>query len=417
MKKFLLGFFLITMVSFYVFPISFTFLPQAVNSKILVAVFGVFAFTFESIRKKAMRFPEPIIFSALLAALFSVWCLYSVIAANTYDMVYATYIISYLTWIFGAYGVYGALRLAYDNVDLEILTRYLALVGVAQCIAAVVIDNNAAFASFVDRFVDMGQEFFKKGNRLYGIGAALDPAGIRFSVILIMIAHQFSTNPNVRQHRLYQATDLGAFAIIVIIVSVISRTTLVGTGLGLFYIIISIIRMRKGGFMTISMVKMFFWFFVVMMIIVGVSIYFYRASDTFQGYLRFGFEAFFNWVETGEFRTSSTDTLNDVMWIWPDNLRDWLVGRGTYGIFGLIGLLIFSIFFIYCHTVQIRKFQQFKFTAWLLVALTFIVWVKVATDIFFIDALLFCIASDYEGEVEDVTYADHIVPDDISVRK
>ncbi len=208
MKKFLLGFFLITMVSFYVFPISFTFLPQAVNSKILVAVFGVFAFTFESIRKKAMRFPEPIIFSALLAALFSVWCLYSVIAANTYDMVYATYIISYLTWIFGAYGVYGALRLAYDNVDLEILTRYLALVGVAQCIAAVVIDNNAAFASFVDRFVDMGQEFFKKGNRLYGIGAALDPAGIRFSVILIMIAHQFSTNPNVRQHRLYQATDL-----------------------------------------------------------------------------------------------------------------------------------------------------------------------------------------------------------------
>ena len=432
MKKFLLGFFLITMVSFYVFPISFTFLPQAVNSKILVAVFGVFAFTFESIRKKAMRFPEPIIFSALLAALFSVWCLYSVIAANTYDMVYATYIISYLTWIFGAYGVYGALRLAYDNVDLEILTRYLALVGVAQCIAAVVIDNNAAFASFVDRFVDMGQEFFKRGNRLYGIGAALDPAGIRFSVILIMIAHQFSTNPNVRQHRLYQATDLGAFAIIVIIGSVISRTTLVGTGLGLFYIIISIIRMRKGGFMTISMVKMFFWFFVVMMIIVGVSIYFYRASDTFQGYLRFGFEAFFNWVETGEFRTSSTDTLNDVMWIWPDNLRDWLVGRGTYGIFdngtdigycnftlycGLIGLLIFSIFFIYCHTVQIRKFQQFKFTAWLLVALTFIVWVKVATDIFFIDALLFCIASDYEGEVEDVTYADHIVPDDISVRK
>ena len=79
--------------------------------------------------------------------------------------------------------------------------------------------------------------------------------------------------------------------------------------------------------------------------------------------------------------------------------------------------IIFSIFFIYCHTVQIRKFQQFKFTAWLLVALTFIVWVKVATDIFFIDALLFCIASDYEGEEEAVSYADRIVPDDIRVRK
>lgn len=431
MKKFLLGFFLITMVSFYVFPISFTFLPQAVNSKILVAVFGVFAFTFESIRKKAMRFPEPIIFSALLAALFSVWCLYSVIAANTYDMVYATYIISYLTWIFGAYGVYGALRLAYDNVDLEILTRYLALVGVAQCIAAVVIDNNAAFASFVDRFVDMGQEFFKKGNRLYGIGAALDPAGIRFSVILIMIAHQFSTNPNVRATRLYQATDLGAFAIIVVIGAVISRTTLVGAGMGLAYIVISLFRMRKGGFITTSMVRMFFWFFIVMLIIVGTSIYFYRTSDTFQSYLRFGFEAFFNWVETGEFRTNSTDILES-MWVWPDNLETWLIGRGTFGVFdndtdigycnftlycGLIGLIIFSVFFIYCHTVQIRKFRHFELAAWMLVALTFIVWIKVATDIFFIDALLFCIVGDYEGEEEEVSYADRIVPDDIRVRK
>lgn len=431
MKKFLLGFFLITMVSFYVFPISFTFLPQAVNSKILVAVFGVFAFTFESIRKKAMRFPEPIIFSALLAALFSVWCLYSVIAANTYDMVYATYIISYLTWIFGAYGVYGALRLAYDNVDLEILTRYLALVGVAQCIAAVVIDNNAAFASFVDRFVDMGQEFFKKGNRLYGIGAALDPAGIRFSVILIMIAHQFSTNPNVRATRLYQATDLGAFAIIVVIGSVISRTTLVGAALGMTYIVISLFRMRKGGFITMSMVRMFFWFFIVMVVIVGVSIYLYQHSETFQGYLRFGFEAFFNWIETGDFHTNSTDILES-MWVWPDNLEDWLIGRGTYGVYdngtdigycnftlycGLIGLLIFSIFFIYCHTVQIRKFHHFQMTAWMLVALTFIIWVKVATDIFFIDALLFCIDGDYQGEKPGITYADKIIRDDISVRK
>ena len=67
--------------------------------------------------------------------------------------------------------------------------------------------------------------------------------------------------------------------------------------------------------------------------------------------------------------------------------------------------------------MQIRKFRHFELAAWMLVALTFIVWIKVATDIFFIDALLFCIVGDYEGEEEEVSYADRIVPDDIRVRK
>lgn len=422
---------LILTTSFFLFPFSFPFLPESINTKILVAGFGILAFALNSVRRRSFSFSEPTLFAALLAGVFSVWCLFSVTIANTYDTIYADYIISFATWMAGAYGVFSLLQWEHEKVDLEVLTRYLALVGVFQCVTAVLIDN----VSFVERLVDhiMYQpgDFYKVNHRMYGLGAALDPAGVRFSVILIMIAHQFSTNPNVREHRLFQATDLGAFAIIVVIGAVISRTTLVGAGLGLTYIVISLFRMRRGGFITTSMVRMFFWFFIVMIVIVGTSIYFYRTSDTFQGYLRFGFEAFFNWIETGEFRTNSTDILES-MWIWPDNLNDWLIGRGTYGVYdngtdigycnftlycGLIGMVIFSIFFIYCHTVQTRKFRQFEIAAWMLVALTFIVWVKVATDIFFIDALLFCIASDYEGEVEDVTYADRIVPDDISVRK
>lgn len=422
---------LILTTSFFLFPFSFPFLPESINTKILVAAFGILAFAFNCVRQRSFSLSEPTLFAALLAGVFSVWCLFSVTIANTYDTIYADYIISFATWIAGAYGVFSLLKAGYPKVDLEILTRYLALVGVFQCVMAVLIDNFSFVERLVDHIMYQPGDFYKVNHRMYGLGAALDPAGVRFSVILIMIAHQFSTNPNVRQNRLFQATDLGAFAIIVVIGAVISRTTLVGAGLGLTYIIISLFRMRKGGFITTSMVRMFFWFFIVMIIIVGTSIYFYRTSDTFQGYLRFGFEAFFNWVETGEFRTNSTDILES-MWVWPDNLNDWIIGRGTYGVFdngtdigycnftlycGLIGLLIFSIFFIYCHTVQIRKFRQFEIAAWMLVALTFIVWVKVATDIFFIDALLFCITGDYEGEVEEVSYADRIVPDDISVRK
>jgi len=416
MRKILVGLVLTVVVSFYVFPISFTFLPQALNSKMLVGVFGILAFIFEGIRRKGIYFSEPTIFSALLAGIFSIWCLYAVTASNNYNTIYAEYIVSYATWMAGAYGVYAALRIVYEKVDLEILTRYLALVGVFQCITAVLIDNYAAIEHFVDRFMDQGQDFYKRGNRLYGLGAALDPAGIRFSTILVLIAHQFSTNPNVRSNNLYQTSDLVAFAIITIIGAVISRTTMVGALMGITYIAIALFRMRKGGFVTISMVRRFFWFIVVMLGIIGAVIFFYRTSHTFHDYLRFGFEAFFNWVETGELRTSSTDTLTNEMWIWPSEARSWIIGTGYFGTLqtntdigycnfviycGLPGMVLFSIYFLYCHLVQIKKFNEFRLTAWMLVALTFIIWLKVATDIFFIDALLFCILGDNQAIVEE----------------
>ena len=48
--------------------------------------------------------------------------------------------------------------------------------------------------------------------------------------------------------------------------------------------------------------------------------------------------------------------------------------------------------------MQIKKFRDFGIPAVLLVVLTFVIWVKVTTDIFFIDALLFCILGDYEEQ-------------------
>ena len=410
-RKILIGSILVLVTSFYLFPFSFTFLPQSVNSKILVAVFGIMAFVYDSIRKKAMELSQETIIAALIAALFSLWCLFSVTIAGTYEMDYATYLVSFLTWMAGAYGVYAALRIGHGKADLELLIRYLALVGVFQCVAAVMIDNNESFRRFVDRFV-WGNEYYREHMRMYGIGAALDPAGIRFSVILVMIAHQFSTNRAVRTKGMYQVSNMVAYAIIVIIGSVISRTTIVGGVMGIVYIIFSLIKLRQGGFITTNMLRVFFIFIVVLAAIIGASIYFYRVSHTFEGYLRFGFEAFFNWVETGEFRTSSTDELGH-MWIWPDDVRTWLIGRGTYGVFendtdigycnfifycGLIGVIIFSLYFIYCHLSLNRKFKQFWITSLLLTALTFIFWCKVTTDIFFIDALLFCIPGDKDEE-------------------
>lgn len=426
-KRVLIIFALTLVMSAFLFPISFTFLPQGINSKILVGVFGIIALVYDSIRNHQMILSEPTIFAGLFAATFSVWCLYAVTASSTYDTIYADYIVSFFTWMISAYGVCAALRIFHEKVDLEIITRYLLLACVFQCFTAILIDNNAAFSSFVDSFMDQGQDFYKRGHRLYGLGAALDPAGIRFSVVLVMAAYIFSSCQNVRDHSLYQVSILVAFTIITLIGTVISRTTILGASLSILYIIITLFRMRKGGFVTTRMVQIFFWFIIVMAAIIGTVIYLYQRNDTFHTYLRFGFEAFFNWVETGTFTTNSTEIL-ETMWIWPDDLHTWVFGRGTFGVFdngtdigycnftlycGLVGMVLFSLFFIYCHLVQRRKFKEFGFISILLIILTFAIWIKVTTDIYFIDALLFCAAGDHVGEENSIQDPDHAIPDTV----
>ena len=64
---------------------------------------------------------------------------------------------------------------------------------------------------------------------------------------------------------------------------------------------------------------------------------------------------------------------------------------------------IYSIYYIFNHLSLISKFRSFAFVALLLTALTFIIWIKVTTDIFLIDALLFCIDGDFDAPPETET--------------
>lgn len=404
---------LLLVVSFYLFPIIFTFLPESVNSKMMVAAFGIVMFIFDSVERKAGEISWTTLGATVLASIFSLWCFYAVTVNGTYEMDYASYIVSFLTWMAGAYGVYAALRIGHGTVNLRLLVRYLTAVGVFQCLSAVIIDNNQAFSNFVDSFM-VGGDYYREHMRMYGLGSALDPAGIRFSVILIMMAHQFSFDSEIRSRGMYQATVMIAYAFITIIGLVISRTTMVGAMMGIALMSVSLFKMRRGGFITTRMLRVFYVFIIVLAGLLAVGYYMFHHNATFEGYLRFGFEAFFNWVETGEFRTNSTDELSQ-MWVWPSDARTWIIGRGTYGVFendtdigycnftfycGMIGMVIFSIFFLYVHLSLNRRFKDFWVTSLLLVALTFIVWLKVTTDIFFIDALLMCIPGNRNEEVE-----------------
>ena len=58
---------------------------------------------------------------------------------------------------------------------------------------------------------------------------------------------------------------------------------------------------------------------------------------------------------------------------------------------GLIGFGTFVLFFVYNACVFAWKFPSFRLFSFVLLSLSFIIWMKVATDLFFIYALFYCL--------------------------
>lgn len=408
MKRLLSVSFVGTIVSFYLFSVSFTFLPQSLNTKIILAVIGLLLFSYYCIRKGAVAVSKSLVGAVGIAVLFSFICFYATDYNYTTDYAYATYITSFAVWLFAAFTVCYVIHRFHGQVSFKLLTYYLAGVSAVQCILAILIDRIPAFKQVIDTFFFQGQGFFDRVDRLYGIGAALDPAGVRFSIVLLMIAALLVQDKEVRASRKSQIFLILSFLIITIIGNMIARTTTVGLLLALAYFVFSTgvfqLVIRKDFF------KLFYTFGSILVIVVGISIFLYNQDATFHQQIRFAFEGFFNWMETGVWRTDSTDKLNKIMWVWPTDLKTWIIGTGLFDNWafgtdigycrfilysGIIGLGVFSLFFIYNAIVFANRYPQLRIFFLFLLAMTFIIWMKVATDLFFIYALFYCMTEGF----------------------
>ena len=139
------------------------------------------------------------------------------------------------------------------------------------------------------------------------------------------------------------------------------------------------------------------------------------------------FEGFFSLAETGEWEIDSNEKLKTMI-VFPDNQKTWIIGDGYFSnpyysdplyvgpfvggyymgtdigylrfifYFGLIGLVVFSYFLISVAIECIRILPNYKQLILFILLLGFIIWLKVATDVFLVFALLICI-----GNMQDET--------------
>ncbi len=398
MRKVILYVLMGIVVSAAFFSISFTFLPKAINSKIIFAGLGVLLFLYDTIKQGEFTLPKEIWGAMIIVSMF---CVVGFIAADvnyTADYSYATYFISFFTWLFASYAVCWLIRTLHGKATLNLLVNYLAIVCVVQCLLALGIDKYPALKLFVDRYVDQGQEFFTDVNRLYGVGVALDSAGVRFSMVLIMIPAVIFSTEGDGKIRGYAFLMLLAFFIISVIGNIISRTTILGVIIGLVFLIV---KMLTGAEQRSLVFK---YFILLLLFFSAVSVFLYKTDKVYEEYFRFAFEGFFNFFERGEWRTGSTDKLNRTMWIWPETTQEWLIGTGLYDNWvygtdigycrlilynGLIGFSVLVLFFLYQAYVFSCFFSEYVLLFVAFIVLAFLIWIKVSTDIFQIFAFFY----------------------------
>ena len=412
--KYILMAFTLLVVSFYFFPFQFRFLP-AVNTKMALAALGLVILGIQLARNRNALINKDFFILSIFAAFVSLAGLISVIYNETPDYAYATYIISMWVWISAAYVVVSLIRWVHGTVSVYLLCNYLIALSVAQCVLALAMDFYEPLKDFIFSIQneDVGG-FFTQKKRLSGLGAGLDVAGSRFSAVLILLS--FVCVHNFQKIKPYLFLYIGAFIIIGFIGNMIGRTTTIGMIIAILYFIIG-----SAIYMSNKDRNRIWWrIFGILIIAVPLLIYGYYTMPDLRQNIRFGFEGFFSLVEEGRWEVHSNEMLKQG-YIFPDNLKTWLIGDGYFGTtnidpyytgvnwggfykgsdvgysrflfyFGLTGLIAFSVFMMKTCQACMKRFEDYKLMFLILLAVNFIVWLKVSTDIFLVFAPFLCIS-------------------------
>lgn len=408
--------------SCYFFPFSFPFF-QIANTKMILAVFALAILIVKVAKDRNGRINKDFFVISLFAGGVSLASLISMTLNDTPDSTYLTYIISMWVWLGGAYTVVSLIKAVHGKVSVEIVCYYLITVCTMQCILAIIIDNYPLVRIFVDS-VDSGAHFYLAKDRLYGIGCALDVAGGRFAAVLIMIAFLLLNISKQKTDHLKLFLLLVSFVIIAVIGNMIGRTTTVGLILSIF-IIVSGLLINHG----VELIKLRNWILGLGLVAIGIFVYLYNTNQYWHDYLEFGFEGFFSLAESGRWEVHSNEMLQEGF-IFPDNIRGWLIGDGYFGdtniidpyyvgptwygfykgtdagysrflfYFGLVGLIAFSAFFVKVCQVCMRALPQYKYMFLAILCLNFLIWIKVSTDIFIVFAPFLCLLSENRMDCE-----------------
>ncbi len=421
MKKFILVILTGIITSLFTFPFNLPFLAD-VNTKMVIAAVGLVLFAFDLMRDRAVIISRDFMIFSIICILVSVWTCLVITLNNTIDTSYTQYIVSAWVWMGGAYTVVWLIKTVHGKASVELIGQYLVFVCAAQCILAYSMTLSPPLKSFVDGLMGEAADFMGPAEgRIYGLGAALDPSGLRFAAVLVILAHLIHKT-NSDTDRSLEALYIVAFFIINIIGNMISRSTIIGLGVSLLYWILMFFIEKKQHYLS------GFWVTAAICVFIsaGLIVLLYQTNFAFRNNLRFGFEGFFSLVEKGYWETNSTNILKGMV-VWPESLKTWTIGDGLFYnsegtpdrfgqldtgyymntdigylryifYFGSIGLLLLTSVFVHITATCCRLFGKHSVLFIMILLVNMVGWIKVSSDIIMIFAPFFVLACITEKE-------------------
>ena len=407
--------------SLFLFPFNLP-ISAEVNTKMVIAAFGLVLFTLDMIRKRAFIVSRDFLIFSIICILVSVWTYLVITVNNTIDTSYAQYVVSAWVWMGGAYTVVWLINAVHGKASVELIAQYLVCVCVGQCILAYMMTLFPSLKTFVDSLMGNAADFMGPADgRIYGLGAALDPSGLRFAAVLVILVHLIHKT-NSSTDRVLEGFYLFAFIIITVIGNMISRTTIIGVGIALLYWILLLFMEKRERYLSGFWVTAAISFFIS----IGLIVLLYQTNYAFRSNLRFGFEGFFSLVEKGYWETNSTNILKGMV-VWPESIKTWMIGDGlffnTMGTpnrfgqletgfymdtdigylryifyFGSIGLLLLTAVFVWITSTCCRMLSRDRLLFLVILLVNMVGWVKVSSDIIMIFAPFFVLACIAEKE-------------------
>ncbi len=403
--------------SLFLFPFNLPIPGIVVNTKMVLAVFGAGLLVIDWFNERRLAISKDFLILSIICACVSLWAFFVTIVNGTTDYAFVTYFISVWVWLAAAYVVVWLIRSLHGAASFELIGNYLIGVCVCQCILAYLMTLYPGLKAFIDSLMgDSAKYMGSAEGRMYGLGAALDPAGLRFSAVLAVLAGLTATT-DFNKSPVKGSIYFWSFVIISLFGNMISRTTIVGVFIAIALFIIFKFMNRDG----LSFDRTWSILGGGLLIVILVAVWMYNHDVSFRNNLRFGFEGFFSLFETGHWQVRSTDILVNELIVWPETLKTWIIGDGyfaspldmpdrfgqVYGgfykhtdigylryvfYFGSIGLLGLITVFVQMTMTCIRELKDNIPVFLSLLLINLVGWLKVSSDVIMVFAPYLIIA-------------------------
>jgi hypothetical protein len=397
----------------YLYSIPLKGLPFGIGTRIvfsicglLIVVYGLFSlrikFNFISINRFLLS-----LLSFVLLLVITIYTSCFINSTNDTSLIRISF--SYLLTILSVYFFYRIISNLFPKIFFLSLLNMIVICSVIQVSTALLMFVSPDFKELIISMIDpkdfLIEEILLFSNfRLIGLGSNPFVTGFTNGFSLILLSFLINKNQNRKLLIFY----IVSFLMILVVGSMIARTTLIGGFLSICSLLLSI-RLHKINLNKLILKMLMYLGLVLFLVIFIKSLdkgFVSKINDSFE----YGFEALYNLKSGHGAQTESTNELKE-MYFFPDKLSTYIIGDGYYmnpynslsyymntdagyirllyyiGLFGLafyLAIQLLPIGYVYFNS-QEKQLKQFCL---LLMIFFLLLMIKGVTDLFFLSYLI-----------------------------